>query len=119
MARHNTESFLPLKPEVFEVLLALAEGDQHGYAILKVLENRGLRVAASLLYRKLHRLMDEGLVAESSRRPKADNDDARRRYYRLTALGHAVVRGESVRVLGLARNPQVQRLASSAGGSRA
>jgi DNA-binding PadR family transcriptional regulator len=64
----NVDRFLPLKPDVFEILLALSEGPAHGYAILKRLDERGVRVAASLLYRKLRRLMEETLVAEPARR---------------------------------------------------
>jgi DNA-binding PadR family transcriptional regulator len=103
-------AFLPLKPDVFEILLALADGELHGYGILKVLESRDLRIAASLLYRKLRRLMEDGLVAESVR-PRPAEDDARRRYYRLTSLGLAVVRAEAARIVGLARNRHVRRLA--------
>ena len=90
--------FLPLKPDVFEVLVALAEGELHGYGLLKVLEARDIRIAASLLYRKLRRLMEDELVVEVSSRRRA-GDDARRRYYRLTPLGLAVVRAEAARIV--------------------
>jgi DNA-binding PadR family transcriptional regulator len=113
MSQRDASSFLPLKPEVFEVLLALEPGDQHGYAILKAIEERGVGLAASLLYRKLKRLMEEGLV-EESRRVRRAHDDARRRYYRLTALGLEVVRAEARRIMVLARNGEVRRLAASA-----
>jgi DNA-binding PadR family transcriptional regulator len=105
--------FAPLKPDVFEILMALADGDLHGYAILKVLESRGLRVAASPLYRKLYRLMEDGLVVEAPSRRRA-GDDARRRYYRLTSRGLEIVRAEAARIVGLARNPEVRRLAEGA-----
>ena len=107
---HDIATFLPLKPDTFEILLALADGEAHGYALLKVLESHDIQIAASLLYRKLKRLIEEGLIVESSRRPASD-DDARRRYYRLTSLGQAVVRAEAARIVGLARNRDVRRLA--------
>jgi DNA-binding PadR family transcriptional regulator len=100
--------FLPLKPDVFEILLALSDGELHGYGILKLLETRDIGLAASLLYRKLRRLMEDGLVAESSVRPRPA-DDARRRYYRLTPLGLSVVRAEATRIVGLARSRHVRR----------
>ena len=106
----DVDAFLPLKPDAFEMLLALEDGELHGYALLKVLDAHGMTLAASLLYRKLRRMMEDGLVEESDRRPKPD-EDARRRYYRLTALGRAVVRAEAARVVDLSRKRQVRRLA--------
>lgn len=103
--------FLPLKPDTFEILLALSDGDLHGYAILKVLESRDVRVAASLLYRKLRRLMEDDLVAAARVRPAQQAEDERRRYYRLTRLGRMVVQAEAARIVGLARSSQVRRLA--------
>jgi DNA-binding PadR family transcriptional regulator len=108
--RPHPEAFLPLKPDVFEVLLTLADGELHGYGILKVLESRAITIAASLLYRKLRRLMEDGLVTESSVRP-SQAEDARRRYYRLTPLGLSVVRAEATRIVELARNRHVRKLA--------
>jgi DNA-binding PadR family transcriptional regulator len=105
--------FLPLKPDVFEILVTLAAGELHGYGILKVLETREIRVAASLLYRKLRRLMEDDLVVEASARRRA-GDDARRRYYRLTPLGLAVVRAEAARIVELARSREIRRLAEGA-----
>ena len=102
--------FLPLRPDVFEILVALAHGDLHGYGILKVLEARDTRIAASLLYRKLHRLMEDGLVTESAARRRV-GDDVRRRYYRLSPLGQAVVRAEAARIVDLARSREIRRLA--------
>jgi DNA-binding PadR family transcriptional regulator len=103
--------FLPLKPDVFEILLALSHGERHGYAILKELDERSVPVAASLLYRKLRRLMQDDLVAEVTRRVIRPEDDQRRRYYRLTAHGRAVVRAEAARILDLARDGRVRLLA--------
>jgi DNA-binding PadR family transcriptional regulator len=106
---------MPLKPDIFELLLALEAGDLHGYAILKVIEARGLAVAPSLLYRKIRRLIEDGLVEESRRRPRRSEDDARRRYYRLTADGRTVVRAEARRILELSRNRTIRRLAEGGG----
>lgn len=115
MPARDPARFLPLKPDVFEILLALSHaGRMHGYAILKELEDRGVPVAASLLYRKLRRLMEDDLVAVSSPAARA-NDDQRRRYYRLTALGRAVVEAEAARIVNLARDRQVRWVAEGGG----
>lgn len=109
MAR-DPARFLPLKPDVFETLLALSRGDLHGYGILKVLESRRVAVAASLLYRKLKRLMEEGLVVEAKERSGPGVEDERRRYYRLTPLGRSVVHAEALRIVDLAQSSEVRRL---------
>jgi DNA-binding PadR family transcriptional regulator len=110
MPSTGAERFLPLKPDVFEVLLALSGGDLHGYAIVKELESRGTPVAASLLYRKLRRLMEDGLVSEARPPASRDSDDPRRRYYHLTRLGREVVRAEAGRIVDLANDAQVRHL---------
>jgi DNA-binding PadR family transcriptional regulator len=106
----NAARFLPLNPDTFEILLALSEGDLHGYAMLKVLESRGIQIAASLLYRKLKRLMEDDLVMEV--RARSGQDDPRRRYYRLSANGRAVLQAEAARIVELARDRDVRRLAA-------
>jgi DNA-binding PadR family transcriptional regulator len=116
---NRTESFLPLKPDTFEMLLSLSGHERHGYAILKHLEARGIGLAASLLYRKLRRLMEDELVEESKDRPDPEADDTRRRYYRLTSLGEAVVRAEAARIVGLAASGRVRALAREARGKHA
>jgi DNA-binding PadR family transcriptional regulator len=101
----KSEDFLPLKPHWFHVLLSLAGEEQHGYAIMQeVLERTGgkVRLWPATLYGTLKRLMDADLIAESDARPAAD-DDARRRYYRLTALGRRVLSAESERLEDLVR----------------
>ncbi len=100
------ESFLPLKPHWFHVLLSLADQDQHGYGIMQeVLDrtNGKVRLWPATLYGTLKRLIDEDLIEESARRPAADEDDARRRYYRLTRLGRRVISAESQRLEDLVR----------------
>src|SRR5215475_6732623 len=95
------ESFLPLKPHWFHVLLSLADGEQHGYGIMQeVLDRTGgkVRLWPATLYGTIKRLIDESLIEESGDRPAPELDDARRRYYRLTKLGRRVLAAESVRL---------------------
>ncbi len=107
MAKARTsESFLPLKPHWFHVLLSLADQEQHGYGIMQeVLERTGgkVRLWPATLYGTLKRLIEEELIEESDARPPADIDDARRRYYRLTRLGRRVLAAESQRLEDLVR----------------
>lgn len=110
----SAESYLPLKADTFQILLALAEGERHGYAILKEIERStegALRLAPSPFYRKLKRLEDEGLVGEAEERPAPELDDERRRYYGLTDLGHEVLASEARRLVGLAGEERILRLA--------
>ena len=106
------DRFLPLKPNWFHMLLSLANGEQHGYGIMQeVLErtNGKVRLWPATLYGTLERLLDADLIAESNRRPAADEDDARRRYYRLTALGRRVLAAESMRLEDLVRVIRAKR----------
>src|SRR5712691_5563895 len=100
------ETFLPLKPHWFHVLLSLADQEQHGYGIMQeVLERTGgkVRLWPATLYGTLKRLIDEELIEESDERPAAEFDDARRRYYKLTSLGRRVLAAESERLEDLLR----------------
>jgi DNA-binding PadR family transcriptional regulator len=95
------ETLLPLKPVVFQVLLSLAEGERHGYAIVQDITARTaakLRLEPGNLYRSLKWMLDRGLIEESERRPAADLDDERRRYYRLTRFGQRVAEAETARL---------------------
>jgi DNA-binding PadR family transcriptional regulator len=97
----RTESFLPLTPAMFHILLALADGEKHGYAILKEVARRTeekVRLSAGTLYGNLARLEAEGLIAESGKRPEVVLDDERRRYYLLTAFGREVAVAEAERM---------------------
>lgn len=97
----KSESFLPLTPAMFHILLALADGEKHGYAILKEVARRTddkVRLSAGTLYGNLARLEGDGLIAESSRRPELVLDDERRRYYLLTELGREVAVAEAERM---------------------
>ena len=104
------DDFLPLKPHWFHILLSLAEGDQHGYAIMQeVLDRTGgkVRLWPATLYGTLKRLIDDDLIAESARRPV--EDDSRRKYYRLTPLGREVLAAESERLEELVRVIRAKR----------
>lgn len=96
---------LPLKPDEFCVLLVLLHGERHGYAIMQeAAERSGGRVELRIgvLYRLLARMLRDGLVVESQRRPAADADDERRRYYRITPLGRRVIAADAERMAALA-----------------
>src|SRR5580658_1658632 len=102
----NPESFLHLKPHWFHVLLSLADQEQHGYGIMQEVLARTsgkVRLWPATLYGTLKRLMDEDLIEESATRPAPEQDDARRRYYRLTRLGRRVLAAESERLEDLVR----------------
>jgi DNA-binding PadR family transcriptional regulator len=103
------DALLPLPPATFHILVALADDDRHGYAIIKDVAARtegALKLSAGTLYRSLDRMLEQGLIRETSSRPAKDMDDERRRYYRLTPFGRAVAQAESRRLaqmLALAR----------------
>jgi DNA-binding PadR family transcriptional regulator len=109
----DPRSYLPLTPRVFQVLLALAEGPLHGYALIKAVQDQteGLIVLRTgSLYMLVQRLLNQQLIDESDDRPHPDEDDERRRYYVLTATGRAVLQAESRRlqsVLGTVRRKRV------------
>ncbi len=107
---------LPLSPQVFHILLALADREQHGYGIMQDVEARTggkLRLSPGTLYGSMKRMLEQGLVSElrESERPAAKSDDERRRYYRLTALGRSVVRAEASRMAELLQQARVYGLA--------
>src|SRR5947209_14489760 len=110
VAQDNPESFGPLTPAMFHVLLALAGDDLHGYAILKEVELRTggkVRLSTGTLYGIIKRLLNDGLVVELRSRPAESNDDERRRYYRLTPQGRQVATAEAERmdeILSIARS---------------
>ena len=100
------EAFLPLKPHWFHVLLSLTDREQHGYGIMQEVLARTdgkVRLWPATLYGTLKRLIDEELIEESGERPAPAQDDARRRYYRLTGLGRGVLAAESRRLEDLVR----------------
>jgi DNA-binding PadR family transcriptional regulator len=103
--RPDVRDLLPLKSDAFYVLLVLLRGERHGYAIMReaAAESVGrVELQAGPLYRLLARLLEDGLVVESQRRPAADANDERRRYYRITPLGKRVIAAEAQRMAALA-----------------
>jgi DNA-binding PadR family transcriptional regulator len=113
----SAEAHIPVAPAVLEILLALGEGPMHGYAVAQVVGNRSggrIRLETGPLYRHLKRLLDEGLVEETSGRP-ADDDRRRGAYYRLTRLGRGVVAAESRRLADLVTRARRARLTSEYG----
>ena len=95
------DTMLPLTPAVFHILLALADGERHGYAIMRDVSddtNGTLRLGPGTLYGCLNRMLAAGLVEESDERPDPELDDERRRYYRITAMGLKSVRAEAQRL---------------------
>lgn len=106
------EQLLPLPPTTFHILLALFEEERHGYAIIQDVEARTggeLRLSAGTLYRSIARLVEQGLISEVTRR-RAEGDDPRRRYYRLTSFGIAVARAETRRLSRLVRMARAKGL---------
>jgi DNA-binding PadR family transcriptional regulator len=104
MAYDTPHDLLPLHPEAFRILVVLRGGERHGYAIVKELERdpgRPGRVLPANLYRRIRWLVERGLIEESEERPDPELDDERRRYFRVTALGEAVVRAEAHRLAEL------------------
>ena len=108
----DVQTFLPLKPHWFHILLSLASGEQHGYGIMQDVLNRTtgkVRLWPATLYGTIKRLIEAELIEESDERPAAELDDARRRYYRLTALGKSVLDAECERLQELVQAIRVTR----------
>lgn len=106
-------SFLPLKPTDYQILFVLFGRELHGYAMVKAIEERTdgrVRLEPSNLYRRIRRLMTDGLVEESDDRPVPELDDERRRYYGLTELGRAVLAAEARRMRALVSEAEEARL---------
>jgi DNA-binding PadR family transcriptional regulator len=102
----DVDELLPLPPATFHILLALADADRHGYAIIQDVEartNGELRLSAGTLYRSIQRMLEQGLLVETRDRPAPEDDDERRRYYRITPFGTAVARAEARRLTDLVR----------------
>jgi DNA-binding PadR family transcriptional regulator len=110
----DPESRVPLKSIDFLILLMLAKnGDRHGYGIMQDVSEHtenSIELEAGSLYRTIRRLQEDGLLEESSRRPAADLDDERRRYYRLTPFGKRVVAAEAARLRRLVRIAESARI---------
>jgi DNA-binding PadR family transcriptional regulator len=102
----DPSSLLPLPAATFHILMALADDDRHGYAIIQDVAARTggeLKLSAGTLYRSIQRMLDQGLILETRERPAPEMDDERRRYYRITPFGAAVARAEARRLTQLVK----------------
>lgn len=100
----DVDALLPLPPAAFHILMALADEDRHGYAIIQDVESRTggeLRLSPGTLYRSIQRMLEQGLIVETRDRPAPELDDERRRYYRITQFGATVARAEARRLAQL------------------
>lgn len=115
----SAEGLLPLTPAVFHILLALAEGERHGYAIMReVAEQTGrqMRLGPGTLYGSIRRMLADGLIEEAQARPDPTLDDERRRYYHLTPFGRRVAEAEAARLQALTHAAQERGLLPGASG---
>jgi DNA-binding PadR family transcriptional regulator len=95
------EFHLPLHKDTFHILVALSDRDRHGYSILQDISARTggqMKLRPSSLYSSIHRMLDDGLIEELDERPDPENDDERRRYYRITPLGRRTAIAEARRL---------------------
>ncbi len=123
----NTESrkakdMLPLTPAVLHILLALADGERHGYGIMQEVAKRAagsVKMGPGTLYGSIKRMLADGLIEETGERPDPALDDERRRYYRLTSFGVRVMQAEVLRlqqIVRLAESKQVMGGSEAIGG---
>jgi DNA-binding PadR family transcriptional regulator len=116
-AMQNPEGFLPLTPAVFNILLALSDGDKHGYGIMLEVEanTKGqVLMGPGTLYGSIKRMLQAGLIEESDERVDPEMDDPRRRsYYRLTDLGRRILRMEAERLVSQVRIARLKKILST------
>ena len=114
----DPEALLPLNPRDYLILFSLVTGERHGYGIVKEVEreSRGkVQLDPANLYRSVKRLIRDGLVVEADRRPAAEVDNERRRYYAITDFGHRVVTLEAARLAELADAARASNLIAGEG----
>jgi DNA-binding PadR family transcriptional regulator len=105
----------PLTPAVFHILLALADGEKHGYGIMQeVARIAAVRMGPGTLYGTIKRMLDAGLIEESDERPDPALDDERRRYYRLTPHGQRTAQAEAARLAALLAVAHTKKLVGDA-----
>lgn len=113
--RHpEADRLLPLPPATLHILLAVADDDRHGYAIIQDVATRtggDLKLSAGTLYRSIQRMLEQGLIIETRDRPAPELDDERRRYYRITPFGETVARAEVRRLAQLVKLARASGLA--------
>jgi DNA-binding PadR family transcriptional regulator len=110
----SPESLLPLPEATLHILMSLAEEDRHGYAVIQDVSARtggAVRLSPGTLYRSIQRMLEQGLIVEKRERPAPEEDDERRRYYRITPFGAAVARAETRRLSELVRLARASGLA--------
>ena len=111
--QRNPEALLPLTPAVFHILLALADGEKHGYAIMQEVGARtegAMRLGPGTLYGSIQRMLKDGLIVEAQERADPAHGEERRRYYRLTSFGQQVVQAEARRLEQLIRFAQSKQV---------
>ncbi|MCC6615668.1 MAG: helix-turn-helix transcriptional regulator [Anaerolineae bacterium] len=116
-ATTRPHDLLPLTPAVFHILLALADGEKHGYAIMQEvirITDGAVRMGPGTLYGTIKRMLEMGLIEETDERPDPEMDDERRRYYRLTPFGERVAQAEAARLASLISIAQSKRLTGGA-----
>jgi DNA-binding PadR family transcriptional regulator len=110
----SPDDLIPLPPAVFHILLSLAGEDRHGYAIIQDVATRtdgDVTLGPATLYRSVQRMLEQDLIVETSERPAPEDDDERRRYYRITPFGRRVAEAEARRLAGLVRLARASGLA--------
>lgn len=110
---NEADSSVPLAPAVFQILVALADQDRHGYAIMQDVAARTdgrMKLSPGTLYGSIKRMLEDGLILELDERPDPDEDDERRRYYRLTPFGREVAKAEADRLTTLLRQARAAGL---------
>ena len=110
----DPHELLPLPAAMFHILVAVADQDRHGYAIMQDVASRtngALKLSPGTLYGSIKRMLEEGLIVELTDRQRPGEDDERRRYYRLTPFGRSVAQTESTRLLTLLRQAKAVGLA--------
>lgn len=115
-SENSPNHLLPLTPAVFQILLALFEGEQHGYRIMQLVENNSdgkFRMGPGTLYGTIKRMLADGLIEETDERPDPSMDDQRRRYYRITKIGIKAVRAEAERLAILVASAKAKNLLPS------
>jgi DNA-binding PadR family transcriptional regulator len=118
----DVTSQLPLTPGVFHILLAVADQDRHGYGIILDVAERtdgAVRLGTGTLYTAIARLLEQNLIEESDERPAQDEDDDRRRYYRLTRFGRDVANAEARRLSALVRMARARGITGGTAEARA
>ena|SRR5579859_7390485 len=111
--QRKPEDLLPLTPAVFHILLALADGERHGYGIMQEIAARtggAMRMGPGTLYGSIKRMLADGLIEASDERPDPAMDDERRRYYRMTGFGRRVAQSEAQRLEQVVRIAYMKRV---------